>query len=271
MEEANEWRRPIDLVGLLAAAFDELPAALASGRDRQRRWRVDETVVPCLLSDEPRAIVACLVEALREGCPAVELAGLVAYAAALRIARFPTSNEFRDWDTALHSFTFANAVQQGLRALGVAGAIARRLRRGDERLSQSLSQRPRGSYPGSRRQSRPRGGAAKLPALLNQRHEVNAASQLVVQFVGSGGDPDRFLAVLGGLLLREDRDFHTIQTLEAAFRQYGSLRGAPAGTHMLIAAARYLAAHSPTMRRKIKPGASSNGCSARKDPDETPV
>ena len=33
----------------------------------------------------------------------------------MRIVQFPTSNEFRDWDTALHSFTFANAVEQGLR------------------------------------------------------------------------------------------------------------------------------------------------------------
>ena len=39
----------------------------------------------------------------------------VVWAAALRIVQFPTSNEFRDWDTALHSFTFANAVEQGLR------------------------------------------------------------------------------------------------------------------------------------------------------------
>ena len=37
------------------------------------------------------------------------------FAAAIRIARFPTSNEFGDWDTALHTFTFANAVEQGLR------------------------------------------------------------------------------------------------------------------------------------------------------------
>jgi hypothetical protein len=44
-----------------------------------------------------------------------ELAQAVAYAAALRIARFPTTNEFGDWDTALRTFTFANVVHQGLR------------------------------------------------------------------------------------------------------------------------------------------------------------
>ena len=77
---------------------------------------------------------------------------------------------------------------------------------------------------------------------------MNAAARLVVRYLTGGGDPDRLLATLGGLLLREDRDFHTIQTLEAAFRQYERLRGSPAGMHMLTAAVRYLAAHAPTMR-----------------------
>jgi hypothetical protein len=53
---------------------------------------------------------------------------------------------------------------------------------------------------------------------------------------------------MGGLLLREDRNFHTIQAIEAAFRQHTLLRGTAAATHVLVAAARYLAAHSPTMR-----------------------
>ena len=45
----------------------------------------------------------------------MELAGDVAYAAALRIADFHTSNEFGDWDTALRTLTFTNAVEEGLR------------------------------------------------------------------------------------------------------------------------------------------------------------
>ena len=49
-------------------------------------------------------------------------------------------------------------------------------------------------------------------------------------------------------LSREDRNFHTIQALEAAFSQHALLGGTAAGTHVLVAAARYLAAHSPTMR-----------------------
>jgi hypothetical protein len=54
--------------------------------------------------------------------------------------------------------------------------------------------------------------------------------------------------MLGKLLLREDRDFHTIQAVEGAFKQVARWRGTDAGAHALIAAVRYLAAHSPTVR-----------------------
>jgi len=115
MEESNEWRHPIDLVALVESAFQAIPEALESGGGKRGRWRPSESLCTCLLSDDPGAIITALLESLRNGSSPVELAGQVAYAAALRIAQFPTSNEFRDWNTALHSFTFANAVQQGLR------------------------------------------------------------------------------------------------------------------------------------------------------------
>jgi hypothetical protein len=54
--------------------------------------------------------------------------------------------------------------------------------------------------------------------------------------------------MLGNVLLRENRDFHTIQVIEGAARQHTLFPGTPAGIHALIAAARYLAAHSPTVR-----------------------
>jgi hypothetical protein len=88
----------------------------------------------------------------------------------------------------------------------------------------------------------------ELPAMLDRQQQVNEAGELVARYMDSGGDPRRLLGVLGSLLLREDRDFHTIQTVEAAFRQYDLLRGTPAAVHVLVAAARYLAAHAPTVR-----------------------
>jgi hypothetical protein len=89
---------------------------------------------------------------------------------------------------------------------------------------------------------------AELSTLLDERQKVDASGALVANYLYSGGDADRLLAVMGSLLLREDRNFHTIQAIEAAFRQYALLRDTTVGAHVLVAAARYLAAHSPTMR-----------------------
>ena len=83
--------------------------------------------------------------------------------------------------------------------------------------------------------------------LLDEQQRVDEAAQLVASYLGAGGDPDRLIAVLGACLLREDRNFHTIQCVEAAVRQHELLDGEEARLP-LIAAARYLAAHAPTVR-----------------------
>ena len=115
MEEANAWRNPVDLVTLLEGAFERLPAALASGSERRGRWDDRAPLVDAVLGDDAGASIDALLGALAAGATEVELASAVSFAAATRIARFHTSNEFGDWDTALHTFTFANAVEQGLR------------------------------------------------------------------------------------------------------------------------------------------------------------
>ena len=74
------------------------------------------------------------------------------------------------------------------------------------------------------------------------------AGALVWQWLAGGGDPARVIAVLGSALLREDRNFHTIQMVEAAANQHDLLGGDQRGWHVLVAAARYLAAHAPTAR-----------------------
>jgi hypothetical protein len=179
----------------------------------------------------------------------VDLAATVAYAAALRIARFHTSNEFGDWDTALHTFTFANAIEEGLRR-----APSLELLRGVFDAAMSVYLDRFLNIPAARlpqmngKSSDPVGLLRELTGLLDKQQQVNQAAELVAHYLHSDGDPDRLLATLGKLLLREDRDFHTIQTVEAAFNQYKRLRGTEAGTQVLVAAARYLAAHAPTVR-----------------------
>jgi nitrite reductase/ring-hydroxylating ferredoxin subunit len=250
MEESNAWRNPIDLIEILDRAFEALPAALEQGRAAPGRvWAGQESLTPMLLGEDPQAIVEALLASLREGCPPEQLAAAVAYAAALRIARFHTSNEFGDWDTALHTFTFANAIHRGMRR-----APSIELLRGVFDAAMSIYLDRFLNVPAAKLPV-PNGVVAstgalldEFPPLLDKQQQVNPAGERVAHYLSAGGDPRRLLAMLGGLLLREDRDFHTIQTIEAAFSQYALLRETWPGTHVLIAAARYLAAHAPTMR-----------------------
>lgn len=248
-EESLSWRNPIDLIALLEGSFPQIPAALERGRARRGAWGGRAEIVPILVGVDPQAILDALIQAIADGATEEELGAAVAYAAALRIARFPTSNEFGDWDTALHTFSYANAVHQGLRR-----APSPELLRGvfDAAMSVYLDRflnAPAVSLPDpDDRVEVPEDILAELPNLLDRQQQVNQAGNAVALYLQSGGAPDRLLAMLGRLLLREDRDFHTIQTMEAAFRQYGQLRGTPEGAHVLVAAGRYLAAHAPTVR-----------------------
>jgi len=249
MEESNAWRNPIDLIVILERAFESLGAALEAGQRAGERPGVRDELIPILLGDDPQAIVDAMLAALSEGCPGAELAGAVAYAAALRIARFPTSNEFGDWDTAHHSFTFSNAVSQAMRRAPSAELLRAVF---DAAMSVYLDRFlnvPAAKLPHPNGSSRRVGELIDaMPALLDRQQQVNPAGELVAEFLHSRGEPAAILAAIGHALLREDRDFHTIQNVEAAFRQYSTLAGSEAGTHLLVATARYLAAHSPTAR-----------------------
>src|SRR5262249_2232273 len=246
MEEANAWRNPVDLVPLLEDAFAQLPAALSSGASVE--GRVDrQALVETLLDEDPAASVEALLTALRGGASPVELASAVSFAAATRIARFPTSNEFGDWDTALHTFTFANAVEQGLRR-----SPSPELVRGvfDAAMSVYLDRFlnvPAAKVPGRA----PAGDGAildDLERLLDRQQQVDEAAVLVAAHVDSSAAYEPLLARLAKLLLREDRDFHTIQSLEASFPQVERLGPGEDARLVLLAAARYLGAHAPTVR-----------------------
>ncbi len=259
-EESNAWRNPYDLVEILDKVFVETG-----------RWPVSadphtnlsaNSLIPTLLGDNPQAIADSLLAALRAGLTPANLAGIVAYAAALRIARFHTSNEFGDWDTALHTFTFANAVHQGLRR-----TPSPELVRGifDAAMSVYLDRFlnvPAAKLPEKNgTQPDPDSILKELPTILDRQQQVDLAGEKVAQYLFGGGDPAKLMALMGKLLLREDRDFHTIQCLEAAFCQYSLSENVGAGLppsgdytrdmtreYFLVAAARYLAAHAPTMR-----------------------
>jgi nitrite reductase/ring-hydroxylating ferredoxin subunit len=268
MEESNSWRYPVDLIDILEKAFKKLPAVLENGRREQsekKKWNQRNELLTVLLGDDPQLIVNSLLEALSQGAREEELAGIVAYTAALRIAQFHTRNDISDWDTSLHTFTYANAVHQGLRRIATY-ELLRGMFDGAMRvyLNRFLNippvplPEPKKIENISNETSfkEPEMLLKELLSLLDKQQQVNQAGQLVVDFLYNNGKPDRLLAALGKALLREDRNLHSIQMIEAAFRQYSLLSAndyenngnSTTGVHILVAAARYLAAHTPTMR-----------------------
>jgi nitrite reductase/ring-hydroxylating ferredoxin subunit len=244
MEEANAWRNPVDLVALLEDAFERLPDAHSA---RTGSWDGRSELVELLLSGEPPEILDGLLAALRAGATEVELASAVSFAAATRIARFPTSNEFGDWATALHTFTFANAVEQGLRR-----SPSPELLRGvlDAAMSVHLDRFlnvPATRLPEPDTDADEDALLNELPSVLDGQQHVDEAGRLAASYL-TAGDGAKLVAALGACLLREDRNFHTIQCVEAAARQHELLEGSAEAGLPLLAAARYLAAHAPTAR-----------------------
>ena len=247
MEESNAWRRPIDLVEILESTFRELPDLLAEEREPVD-WDGREALIETVLGEDPQAIADSLTAALRLGADPVELAGAVTQAAITRVARFHVTNEFGDWDRALHTLSFANAVRGGLARSG-----SRELVRGvyDAAMSVYLDRFlnvPPARLPAANGHTSGSELLEHLPDLLDRQQQVDEAAGLVVDYRSTDAPVEALLAALGGGLLREDRNFHTIQAVEASIHHAGLSNGAADATLALVAGARYLAAHAPTVR-----------------------
>ncbi|HXZ16218.1 MAG TPA: Rieske (2Fe-2S) protein, partial [Roseiarcus sp.] len=88
---------------------------------------------------------------------------------------------------------------------------------------------------------------ALLDAFDRQR-QVDLAGRLAARHMTLGLSPQTLIATLAHAVLREDAGFHAYQMLEAGVRQFGLWGATNEGRRVLVAVARYLAAHSPTER-----------------------
>ena len=77
----------------------------------------DNDLIDVLLGDDPPFIVNTLLDALRQGMSGEEAGREGCICSCSQNSQFNTRNEFTDWDAALHTFTFANAVHQCLRRI----------------------------------------------------------------------------------------------------------------------------------------------------------
>jgi nitrite reductase/ring-hydroxylating ferredoxin subunit len=284
-EERTAWRQPIDLVALCDEAAQELPPLFAVRRNR-RCWSEHARLAESLLADDPAAILASLAAAARDGATPADAGRALAYAAALRVARFGSANEHADWETAHHVFTYANAVDQALKRIGGEEgggdrpiAAVRGLLHGAMALylARYLNVPP-ASLPGEhadRLDDLPAEGEeirAALLASFDRQQQVDAAARLVARHFVLRHPPEVLIATLAHALLREDAGFHAYQMLEAAVRQFREWGDGDAGRHILVGATRYLAAHFPTQRalrqtadiaRRLVRGDELHGAAAR--------
>jgi nitrite reductase/ring-hydroxylating ferredoxin subunit len=240
MEETSTWRHPVDVAALVRDAQAEL-AALPE-REPRTGWSGHRELAEVVLDGEPAQALTELVRLAGDGVPATELSAAVAYAAIRRAVHFPTSNEFGDWETVLHGFTYANAVDQAL-----CRTASPLLARGVLDAAMAVSLERFLNVP--RRQilsAAGRAGRAEILAAFDEQGQADEAGQLVATAV-AGGD-EAVVRALGHALLREDGQFHHYQMYEAMVRQWSRFRGRPEAAHVLIGAARYLAAHAPTVR-----------------------
>jgi nitrite reductase/ring-hydroxylating ferredoxin subunit len=254
-EEESAWRHPVDLTPALRQAAGELPDLLRQGAGRA--WDDGPALSRALLGEDPLAILDALRAALRAGARPVQLSRALAYAAALRLARFGSANEFGDWITALHTFTYCNALHQALKRCptpelvrGVFhGAVAVYL---DRFLNVPPAHLP---GEGESLDAGPGDAQALLSSflgLLDQRDQVDAAARVVARYLRRGHPVRPLLDTLTRAAVREDAEFHTFQMVEAGIRQYEEWPGRPEGEHILVAVARFLAAHSPTQRARLQ-------------------
>jgi hypothetical protein len=253
-EERNAWRHPIDLVPLVHAACDRLPALLEAGRDKP--WHGAAALVETLLGDSPQEIVTALCDSIRDGATPRELAQALVCAACRRIVHFHTSNEFGDWIAVLHTFTYSNALYQALKRTA-SPELLRGVFHGAMRVYlERFLNIPPAPLPTPPEPAHTAEHAAdfrhRFLELLDTQQQVEAAGAMVYEYLTAGAPLDQLYRTLVTALVREDADFHSFQMLEAAIQQHRELGATPAGHLMLVAAARFLAAHAPTQRELLQ-------------------
>ena len=262
-EESTAWRQPIDLIALCEEAASELAQLFDASRG-VRGLSNHAALARELLADDPVSIVDALKAAIRAGAAPTDLSRSLAYAAALRVAHFGNANEHGDWETAHHVFTYTNALDQMLRRVGPANGDSHvTAMRGILHGAMALYLTRYLNVPPARIPGEQGDGLDDLPtdaetirtALLDafdRQRQVDVAARLTARHLTLGHSPQSLIATLARALLREDSGFHAYQIVEAGVRQFAVWGNTDEGRHILIAVARYLAAHSPTERAALQ-------------------
>ena len=241
-EEEGQWRHPHDLAALISSSNERLPSLLRDGEGKS--FDAVSELGWALLADQPEDVVNALYDAIAAGATPEQLGRALAFAAAMRITRFHTQNDFGDWDVVHHGFTTANALHQML-----VRAPSPELLRGVFHGALKVYLDRFLNVPAARLPQRESADLAELEECWDEQGRVDEAGAVAYGYLRGGGDARLLVATLGHALLTEDAQFHWFQTVEAAVRQFHAWPdGSEEGRLILAGTARFLAAHTPTRR-----------------------
>ena len=263
-EERNAWRHPEDLAGLVAERIPGLEEALSTVQAASRptnNW--PSSLVDAILADNPTRALDAIMDALRAGLSVAGAAQALAYASALRLTRFATSNEFGDWDTALHAFTYCASLAR-VAERAPSAELARAILDGAMVVYQTrfLNVPPARLPTPQALASLPKDPTTLLAQLSDAcegQGGVDEAASATYRYLTLGHDPSALIHTLGHVTVREDATFHDYQMLAEGVRLAKDLLqtakdtgDAPekrdAAFQTLVAVARWQAAHAPTRR-----------------------
>ena len=191
--------------------------------------------------------------AVAAGAEPQDLSRALCLAAALRVVRFGTANEFSDWDEAHHAFTYCHALHRLIGRVGSdkgpADRVGPELLRGIFHGAMAVYLNRFLNIPPARLPDAAAGILDELPtdaedlraaflAALDRQNQVAAAASITARYLALGHPAGPLIETFAQAVLREDADFHTYQMLEAGIRTYqdwgvlpggsrGSARGGP--------------------------------------------
>lgn len=249
-EEDGSWRHPVDLIELIRAHESKIPELLKPGRALNPSSEEITKLAWTIISGEPQTVLDALDTVISDGWPVHDVALSLTLSAAFRIALFHRQNEFGDWITVLHTLSYCNAVMNSSCIVASPEPVVKGIYHGAMKvfLDRFLNIPPADVGTAGRSHGQVGEFLSMLEHSMNSR-DGDSVVHLIDDCVGSGATNSAIVSSLARCVLREDAEFHTYQMLEATSNILKNEKiTADAQRLMLIAAARYIGAHSPTDR-----------------------
>ena len=248
-EESTNWHHPIDIIGPLENVDEQLPEVLESNEGKAQPSAALQEI---LLGDDPLSIIQHLLQSLRDDVAPVLLARQVCYAAALRLARFATSNEVTDWFNPQHTFIYCHGTVKAIQRSATPEVVRAIFQGAISVYMDRFLNVPPARLPSERNLTDLTGSAGELLEQLleqlDQRANIDDTAAITATYIASGHPLKDLVNTLTLATVREDLDFHTLQVLDGAVQQCSQWDDPKIIENIMVGVTRNLAAHCPTRR-----------------------